>query len=183
MSGSVIWFTGLSGAGKSTLAEAFATELRRTGKRVTVIDGDAIRQSRKRPLGFSREHILQNGRDIIEACQQEAAQHDFVLVAVITPFAQTRHDARAAIEPNYFEVYVATSVEICAKRDAKGLYAKASRGELLNLVGVSESIPYERPRDSDLVVDTASVSVEEARDRVRLAVRAWQAKLSIRRER
>lgn len=182
MSGAIIWFTGLSGAGKSTLAEAFGAQLRRRGKVVTIIDGDTIRRARKRPLGFSREHILQNGRDIVEACKQEAAHSDFVLVGVITPFAQTRREARVALEPNYFEVYVATSVDVCAERDTKGLYKQAIAGELPNLVGVSETTLYEPPRDPELVVDTASVSVEEARDRVSLAVQAWQTTRTIHRE-
>ena len=173
MSGVVVWFTGLSGAGKSTLADSFAAELRRQGRPVTIIDGDAIRQARKRPFGFSREDILQNGRDIIEACQQEVVHHDFVLVAVITPFAQTRQEARRALEPDYFEVYVATPLDVCAERDTKGLYKQAMAGDLPDLIGVSGSAPYERPCGSEFIVDTTNVSVEESRERVQAAIQEW----------
>jgi adenylyl-sulfate kinase len=181
MSATVIWFTGLSGAGKTTLAEALKKELGRYGARSVVLDGDAVRNSRERPLDFSRDHILQNGRHVIELCEVERESHDYVLVAVIAPFSRTRREARHRLGPGYFEVHVDTSVEVCAERDTKGLYRNAQEGIEQNLIGVSPKAPYEIPREPDLVLDTADITIEASAERLIQSLRSWESLRSIRR--
>lgn len=161
MSGVVIWFTGLSGAGKSTLAEALAARMRHEGKRVLILDGDVVRSGRPRPLGFTKEDITANGLQVIEMCEAVRGEHDIVIVSLITPFEAVRAEARRRLRPRYREVYVSTPADVCRERDTKGLYAREARGELQDLIGVSEATPFEVPREPDLVLNTSRISIDE----------------------
>jgi len=162
MSGVVIWFTGLSGAGKSTIAELVGRELEAEGRLVEYLDGDVVRTHLSKGLGFSREDRDTNIERIGWVASRLARHGATVLVSAISPYADTRARARELVEEfaPFVEVYVATSVDECARRDAKGLYAKAFSGELPEFTGVSD--PYEAPEAPELRVETEGRSPEES---------------------
>lgn len=173
MMGNVVWLTGLSGSGKSTLAEAMLIELIKGGSTATLIDGDRVRDSRKKKLGFSRNDIERNGFYVIELCEKERMINDYVIVAVITPFEVVRTEARARLEPSYFEIFVSTSLDICKNRDTKGLYRKAELGEIENLIGVSPNVPFEVPSSPDISIDTNEKTIEEGARILLLRIDEW----------
>ncbi len=162
MSAQVLWFTGLSGSGKTTLAEALQEKLEKYGKRVNLIDGDAVRNKLHRHLSFSPEDIQENNRLIALLCKEQTAVYDYLLVPVISPFRRSRKLVREHLAPFFSEIYVKASLEACIERDVKGLYRKALAGEIDNFIGLSEQIPYEVPETPELVVDTEQVVVAEA---------------------
>ena len=162
MTACVVWLTGLPGSGKSTLAEWVSAELRRRGQRVETLDGDAIRSVFPN-TGFSRmerdAHIRRAG--------YLASRLEFHGVTVVASFVSPYRDSRAAVRAlcrRFVEVYVATPLEECERRDVKGMYAKARRGEIQQFTGVSD--PYEPPVSPELVIDTRDLSVEEAGRRI-----------------
>ena len=160
--GVTVWFTGLSGAGKSTLAQALATELGERGIGVEVLDGDVVRENLSKGLGFSKEDRDTNIRRIGFVANLLTRHGVVVLVAAISPYREIRAEVRAAIEGggDFVEVYMQCSIEELSRRDVKGLYAKALRGEIANFTGVSD--PYEEPLTPELVVDTEHEGVEDA---------------------
>jgi adenylylsulfate kinase len=166
MSGFTLWFTGLSGAGKSTIANLVGPELEERALTVEYLDGDVVRTHLSRGLGFSKEdrdtHIERVGWVASRLTRHGAA----VLVSAISPYEETRRKARAMIEEfgRFVEVYVDASVEACADRDIKGLYAKAFAGEILEFTGVSD--PYEPPLRPDLILRTEEEAPEESATRV-----------------
>lgn len=151
--GVTIWFTGLSGAGKSTLAEALAPELRALGKRVELLDGDAVRTHLSKGLGFSREDRDTNVRRIGYVAHLLARNGVYVITAAISPYRETRQWCRETIQ-DFVEVYVSTPLEACAARDVKGLYKRAMAGEIPAFTGVSD--PYEPPESPELTLDTSA---------------------------
>ena len=161
--GGVLWFTGLSGAGKSTLAEAVAPRLRALGKRVEVLDGDAVRTHLSTGLGFSREDRDTNVARIAFVAHLLARNGVLVITAAISPFRSTRDDARKLIG-DFVEIHVAPPLEECIRRDVKGLYQKAIAGEIAQFTGVSD--PYEAPPSPELVLDTARLTVDEGVTRI-----------------
>lgn len=163
MNGGTLWLTGLSGAGKSTIAEQVANRLRSRGERVEILDGDELRESISAGLGFSREdrntHVTRVGfiADLL------ARNGVWAIVPVIAPYAEARDANRgrhASSGARFLEVYLSTDVDECARRDVKGLYAKAKAGEITGMTGVDD--PYEVPKDPELVIDTAGRPVAEA---------------------
>jgi adenylyl-sulfate kinase len=154
--GVVIWFTGLPGAGKSTLAQALAPRLLAQGRRVEILDGDAVRTHLSKGLGFSREDRDTNIARIAFVAHLLARNGVAVLVAAISPFRKARDEARALIG-DFVEVHVAPPLEECIRRDVKGLYAKAMAGEVRSFTGISD--PYEEPLSPELRLDTSVVSV------------------------
>jgi adenylylsulfate kinase len=154
-SGFVVWFTGLSGAGKTTIAGLVRPELERRGVLVDVLDGDVVRTHLSRGLGFSKEDRDVNIERIGWVASRLARAGAGVLVSAISPYEETRRRARSLVEEHarFVEVHVATSLEECARRDVKGLYEKAFRGELAEFTGVSD--PYEEPLAPELRIDTA----------------------------
>jgi adenylyl-sulfate kinase len=161
--GVVVWFTGLSSAGKSTLAEALAPRLRARGKRVEILDGDAVRAHLSKGLGFSREDRDANIARIAFVAHLLQRNGVTVLVAAISPFRATRDAARAGIV-DFVEVHVAPPLDECIKRDVKGLYRKAILGEIRQFTGISH--PYEEPLAPELRIDTSRVTVDEAACRI-----------------
>src|SRR3954464_13130041 len=145
MSGFAVWFTGLSGAGKTTIAELVVPELERRGLLVDLLDGDVVRMHLSKGLGFSREDRDTNIERIGWVAARLPRPGATVLVSAISPYAEARARARAMVEEfaPFVEVHVATSLEECARRDVKGLYARAQNGELPEFTGVSD--PYEEP--------------------------------------
>lgn len=152
--GFTLWFTGLSGAGKTTIADLVGAELERRGRYVEYLDGDVVRTHLSKGLGFSKEDRDTNIERIGWVASRLTRHGGAVLVSAISPYEETRRKARALVEEfgTFVEVYVATSVEECARRDVKGLYEKAFSGEIKEFTGVSD--PYEEPVDPELRIDT-----------------------------
>ena len=157
--GFTLWLTGLSGAGKSTIAERLVEELAARGRAVEVLDGDVIRTNLSKGLGFSREDRDENIARIAFVASLLTKHGAAVITAAISPFAEARAKARERIG-SFVEVYVRCSIDELARRDVKGLYAKALRGEIKNFTGVSD--PYEAPEHPDVVVDSEHETVDES---------------------
>lgn len=159
-SGATLWLTGLPSAGKSTIAHAVADDLRSSGVRVQVLDGDEVRPHLSSELGYSREARDINVKRIGYVARLLASHGVIVLVPVIAPYSDARAAVRAdhsANEVPFAEVFVSTSLELAESRDVKGLYARARRGELSGMTGVDD--PYEKPASAELVIDTGRVEL------------------------
>ncbi len=164
MSALVVWFTGLSGSGKSTIARGAMAALERRGRRVRLLDGDAIRSSLHVDLGFTPDDIRETGRRVVDLCRDSCDEYDYVFVTVISPFAESRRYGRRALEPRFAEIYINASVDECARRDVKGLYWKARQGDVENFIGVSPSTPYEPPITPDLEIQTEQMTIDASVD-------------------
>src|ERR687886_481317 len=160
--GFTLWFTGLSGAGKSTIADLVGAEIEKGGQLVEYLDGDVVRTHLSKGLGFSKEDRDTNIERIGWVASRLTRHGAAVLVSAISPYEETRRKARALVEEqgSFVEVYVAASVEECARRDVKGLYAKAFAGEIKEFTGVSD--PYEPPSHAEIVVHTEGRTPEES---------------------
>jgi len=157
----VLWFTGLSGAGKSTLAHAVHELLFRQGWHTYVLDGDNVRHGLNGDLGFSDRDRQENIRRIGEVGKLFVDAGVVVLAAFISPFREDRDRVRSLIEPGEFiEIYVKCDLDVCEKRDTKGLYQKARSGEIPQFTGISS--PYEAPETPELVIDTGKLTIEES---------------------
>jgi adenylylsulfate kinase len=154
--GFVVWLTGLSGAGKSTITSALVPELRASGRRVEVLDGDVVRLHLSRGLGFSRADRDENVARIAFVAHLLARNGVAVVVAAISPFKSAREDARRLIG-DFVEVHVAPPLEECVRRDVKGLYQKALAGEIERFTGISD--PYEPPDAPEVRLDTSAEDV------------------------
>jgi sulfate adenylyltransferase len=159
--GFVIWLTGLSGAGKSTIASALSNQLEARGLLVDKLDGDVVRTHLSAGLGFSKEDRDTNIHRIGWVASRIARAGGVVVVSAISPYEDARQFARRIVEAHapFFLIHVATGVEECARRDVKGLYARAFAGELKDFTGVND--PYEEPLAPELRLDTEGRSVEE----------------------
>jgi len=163
----VIWFTGLSGSGKSTLADAVARALRQAGRRVHVLDGDALRAGLCADLGFDAAARSENIRRAGHVARLMADAGLVVIGAFIAPFAADRALVRGLFEPGEFiEVHCDCPLEVCERRDVKGLYRRARAGQIAVFTGISS--PYEVPLSPTLSVDTATQPVDAACARVML---------------
>ena len=164
--GVTIWFTGLSGAGKSTLAQSVAEVLRERDLAVEILDGDVIRENLSKGLGFSKEDRDTNIRRIGFVADLLTRNGVTVLVAAISPYREVRDEVRTTISRggDFVEVFMRCSLDELTRRDVKGLYAKALRGEIANFTGVSD--PYEEPLDPELLVDSERESVEDSTARL-----------------
>ncbi|MDE2256520.1 MAG: adenylyl-sulfate kinase [Xanthomonadaceae bacterium] len=160
-----LWFTGLSGAGKSTIANQVEQRLHTLGRHTYLLDGDNVRHGLNRDLGFTAEDRVENIRRVAEVARLMVDAGLIVLVSFISPFRDERRMARDLFGAGDFaEVYVDTPIEVCEKRDVKGLYAKARAGELRNFTGVDS--PYEAPLDAELHLRTENESVDALARRV-----------------
>lgn len=156
--GGILWFTGLSGSGKSTLALELEARLFAKGYQVYVLDGDNIRAGLNADLGFAPEDRTENIRRVGEVASLFAQAGFIVITAFISPYAEDRKRARTAAADYFNTVYIKADLETCEKRDVKGLYKKARKGEIAEFTGVSA--PYEAPDDPELTVDTSNKDVE-----------------------
>ena len=161
--GFTIWLTGLSGAGKSTLARALEQALRDRQRHVEVLDGDEVRENLSKGLGFSKEDRDTNIRRIAYVAKLVSRSGGVAITAAISPYRGIRDEARAQIGP-FVEVFVRCPLDVLIKRDTKGLYARALRGEIAQFTGVSD--PYEEPLAAEVVVDTDVESIEESARKV-----------------
>jgi len=157
--GFTLWFTGLSGSGKTAIAKRVEQELRRRGLKVERLDGDIVRQSLTRDLGFSKEDRDKNIERVTFVAKLLTRNGVAVLCSFISPYRARRAKSREEIG-EFVEVYVECPVEVCAERDVKGLYARAFAGEIENFTGVSD--PYEPPENPEIVCRTAEETVEES---------------------
>lgn len=157
----MIWFTGLSGSGKSTIAIALERELQKRGLLCRILDGDNIRSGINNNLGFSEEDRVENIRRIAEIGKLFVDTGIITIAAFISPNNDLREMAANIIgKENFLEIFVSTPIEECERRDVKGLYAKARRGEIKNFTGISA--PFEAPENPALSIDTSKLSVEES---------------------
>lgn len=161
----LIWFTGLSGSGKSTLANLVEMALHQKGISTYILDGDNIRKGMNKDLTFSPEDRTENIRRVAEISNLMLEAGVLTLAAFISPYIKDRDGVRHIVgADNFIEIYVKTSIEECERRDVKGLYKKARKGEIKNMTGVSS--PYEAPLNPDLEVLTEGKSVEENVDQI-----------------
>ena len=159
--GVMLWFTGLSGSGKSTVAVALERELHRRGRLCRLLDGDNIRTGINAGLGFSADDRRENIRRIAEVGKLFVDTGIITLAAFVSPTEELRTLARDIIgAADFKEIFVATPLEECERRDVKGLYARARRGEVKNFTGISA--PFEAPQNPALVLDTTDTPVEES---------------------
>lgn len=163
--GATVWITGLPAAGKSTLASALRDELAARGRRTSLLDGDELRTGLNSDLGFSAADRDENVRRVGHVARLLADAGAVALVALVSPYRAGRDAARAIHEASgltFVEVYVATSLAECERRDPKGLYARARGGELTQMTGVDD--PYEPPESPEVVVSSTDLAV--ALDRI-----------------
>ncbi len=165
--GITVFFTGLSGSGKSTIANALMVKLLEDGSRpVTLLDGDVVRKHLSSELNFSKEHRDLNIQRIGFVASEITKNRGIAICAPIAPYAQTRRQVREMIEPlgGFFEVHVATPLEVCEERDRKGLYAKARAGIIKGFTGIDD--PYDVPENAEIVIDTTELSPDLAAHRI-----------------
>lgn len=161
----LVWFTGLSGSGKSTLASALERELFSSGCSTYILDGDNVRKRLNSDLDFSEDARKENIRRIGEVSHLFLDAGIIVLTAFISPFKEDRAQAQALVgQDNFIEVFVDCPIEECEKRDVKGLYAKARRGEIKNFTGIDS--PFEKPEFPDVVVSTHKSSIDEGVNKI-----------------
>lgn len=161
--GFTVWFTGLPCSGKSTLARMLEKKLKEMGKKVEVLDGDEVRQRLSKGLGFSKEDRDENIRRISYVCKLLSRNGVVAISAAISPYREIREEARKENE-RFVEVYVKCPVDVCIKRDVKGMYKKALNGEIKNFTGISD--PYEEPLNPEVIVETDKESPEESLNKI-----------------
>lgn len=170
MTGLTLWFTGLSGAGKTTISLELERELRKRGvKSLEILDGDVVRTNLSKGLGFSKEDRDTNIRRIGFVAKLLTRNGVLVMTAAISPYRSLRDEIHANIG-DFMEIFVKCPVEVCAKRDVKGLYKKAMAGEIKNFTGVSD--PYEDPINPHVICETDKETVEESAHKVVLQMEA-----------
>jgi len=163
--GIVIWLTGLSGSGKSTIAVELQAQLFENSAQVFILDGDNIRHGLNKDLGFSPEDREENIRRIGEVAKLFTDAGIIAITSFISPYRKDR-DANRELMPEgeFIEVYVKAPLDICEKRDPKGLYKKARAGVIPEFTGISA--PYEEPENPEIVIDTDKLSVEESANKI-----------------
>jgi adenylylsulfate kinase len=162
--GFTLWFTGLSGSGKTTITNQLVKELRKRDSKLEVLDGDIVRENLSKGLGFSKEDRDTNIRRIAFVANLLSRNGVPVITAAISPYRETRDEARELMDGRMIEIYVKASLETCEERDVKGLYAKARSGEIKEFTGISD--PYEPPEEPEIVLDTEKLSPEESAQQV-----------------
>jgi len=154
----VYWFTGLSGSGKSTISENFFEALKKKGLRVEHLDGDSIRDIFPK-TGFSKEERNRHIKRVGFLASKLEKNGVIVIASFISPYQETRDFVRNLCS-NFVEVYVSTPIDVCEKRDVKGLYAKARKGEITQFTGIDD--PYEIPKKPEINIDTTNMTIEES---------------------
>jgi adenylyl-sulfate kinase len=158
--GFTVWFTGLACSGKTTIADALVPILKEKGIKVERLDGDTVRKSLTRDLGFSVEDRRKNIERVTFVAKLLTRNDVAVLATFISPEIEMRENARSEIG-NFVEVYVKASIDACMSRDVKGMYAKAIAGEIQDFTGIHDTAPYEEPENPEVLLDTEAFTVEE----------------------
>jgi adenylyl-sulfate kinase len=166
----VLWFTGLSGSGKSTIANALEARLNAMGRLSYLLDGDNVRLGLNSDLGFSEADRKENNRRVAHVAQLLWDANVLTLVSFISPFRHERDSARKLIGPDFIEIFVDAPIAECEKRDPKGLYVKARKGEIAQFTGISS--PYEPPDRPELTLHTERETVDQSVDRILALLRA-----------
>ena len=161
--GFTLWFTGLPCSGKSAVADRVAEILKDRGLKVERLDGDIVRQSLTRDLGFSKEDRDTNIRRVTFVAKLLTRNGVAVLTSFVSPYREIRAESRREIG-NFIEVYVKCSLEVCMERDVKGMYKKAINGEIEEFTGISD--PYEEPLDPEILLESDKETLEESADKV-----------------
>ncbi len=159
--GITFFFTGLSGSGKTTLSKILKERLEeKYSKPVTLFDGDIVRAHLSKDLGFSKKDRIENVKRVGFVAREITKHGGLVICALMAPFVESRREVRKMVETygRFVEIYVSTPLEVCEKRDSKGMYAKARAGEFKNFTGIDS--PYEKPKRPDIIIDTSSVSID-----------------------
>lgn len=167
--GFIIWFTGLSGSGKTTIARILEQRIRASGRKFESLDGDVVRTNLSKGLGFSKEDRDTNIRRIGWVAEVLTRNGVCVLASAISPYRDIRDEVRRNVG-SFIEVYVKCSIPELTRRDVKGLYEKALKGEIKNFTGISD--PYEEPLNADVVVDTEAEDLQESVGKVLAALEA-----------
>ena len=161
----ILWFTGLSASGKSSIANIVEQKLFKKKHNTYLLDGDNVRHGLNRDLGFNEESRVENIRRIGEVSKLFLDAGIITLTAFISPFKSDRNLVRQLFdEGDFLEVFIDSSLEVCEKRDPKGLYAKARKGEIKNFTGISS--PYESPENPEIHVINNNISLDEAADQI-----------------
>ena len=161
----LIWFTGLSGSGKSTIANTLELKLNNQNVSTYSLDGDNIRLGINKDLTFSPEHRVENIRRIGEIANLFVDAGIVTLASFVSPYIKDRQEVKKTVGPeNYIEVFVNTSLDECERRDVKGLYKKARKGEIKNMTGISA--PYEAPVNPEIEIDTVKESVDQSVNKI-----------------
>ena len=169
--GNTVWLTGLPGAGKSTLANLLLEALRKEGLTCCLLDGDQIRKGLSADLGFSAADRHENVRRVAEVARIVNGMCAIAIVAMVSPARVDRERARAIVgDAHFIEVFIDAPVEVCARRDPKGMYLRAAAGQLPNFTGVSA--PYERPERAELVIHTNELTPVAALQQIMATLRA-----------
>ena len=158
-----IWLTGIPASGKSTISILLKDYLQKKNIPVIILDGDEIRKTVSKDLGFSPQDRKEHNRRVIEIAKLLVKNNFTAIIPLISPYKETRKLARNEI-PNFVEVYVKASLDACIKRDPKGLYQKAKNGEITNLTGLQS--PYEEPENPEVIVDTEKNSPQQCLDMI-----------------
>lgn len=159
----IVWFTGLSGAGKSTLSKRLKSKLNLLGlKKIIIIDGDKFRKKTKNKSSFTKKNIEKNNISIINHIKKIQDKYNFILVSVISPLRKTRLIAKKKFENNYYEILVFCNLKVLKKRDTKGLYKKADKNEISNLIGYKSKINYQKTLYKKLKIDSSRLSPRES---------------------
>jgi len=161
MQATAIWLTGIPASGKSTISLLLKDYLQKKNIPVIILDGDEIRKTVSKDLGFSPQDRKEHNRRVIEIAKLLVKNNFTVIIPLISPYRETRELARREI-PNFVEVYIKASLDTCIKRDPKGLYQKAKNGEITNLTGLQS--PYEEPQNPELVLDTEKNTPQQCLD-------------------
>lgn len=160
----VLWFTGLSGSGKSTIANALEARLNAMGRLSYLLDGDNVRLGLNSDLGFSEADRKENNRRVAHVSQLLWDANVLTLVSFISPFRHERDSARKLIGADFIEIFVDAPIAECEKRDPKGLYMKARKGEIAQFTGITS--PYEPPESPELILHTDRETIDTAVDRI-----------------
>jgi adenylyl-sulfate kinase len=162
--GFVVWMEGLTGSGKTTLSKATATRLRAAGWKAEILDGDEVRRMFSPELGYSRKDREFHARRVSYVAQLLARNGVAVIVAMITPYETSRQAARSVQGARFTEIWLKCPLEVCRRRDPKGIYRRTTEGGVAHMTGVDD--PFEEPLNPDLVVDTSTASVEDVTQRI-----------------
>ncbi|TXT65275.1 MAG: Adenylyl-sulfate kinase [Promethearchaeota archaeon] len=158
--GFTLWFTGLACSGKTVLADALAEDFKKRGMKVEQLDGDIVRKSLTSDLGFTQEDRNENIKRVTFVAKLLTRNGVAVLASFISPYNEIRAYSKTEIG-DYILVYVKCPLEVCEKRDVKGMYAKARSGEINNFTGIDH--PFEEPNDADIIVETDKQTIEESK--------------------
>ena len=153
----IFWLTGMSGSGKSTLASELELIISKSYK-ICIVDGDDVRDEDDTKLGFGYDDVLINNSRIANYCNNIRSEYDLVIVPVIAPYNDIRLITRKSLDPNFHLVYLKSDIKSLRDRDTKGLYLASDKGLITDLIGYSESNPYEAPANAELVIDTSNMA-------------------------